>query len=140
MHDCEIDLRRHELRRAGNPVHVEPQVFDLLVRLVRNRDRVVSKDEPRDQVWNGRIVSEAALSSRINAARQAIGDDGDRQGLIRTVHRRGFRFLGEAHQSADEPAAAPRASAEAVATASGTDKPPAPSTAHRRPVVAGCPR
>ena len=60
----EIDLRRQELRRAGQIVHVEPQVFDLLVHLVRNRDRVVSKDELLDTIWNGRIVSEAALSSR----------------------------------------------------------------------------
>jgi DNA-binding winged helix-turn-helix (wHTH) protein len=60
-------------------VHVEPQVFDLLVHLLRNRDRVVSKDELFDTIWKGRIVSEAALSSRINAARKAVGDDGERQ-------------------------------------------------------------
>jgi TolB-like protein/DNA-binding winged helix-turn-helix (wHTH) protein len=92
----ELDLRRQELRRADEAVHVEPQVFDLLVHLVRNRDRVVSKDELLETIWNGRNVSEAALSSRINAARKAIGDDGERQQLIRTIHRRGFRFIGEA--------------------------------------------
>jgi TolB-like protein/thioredoxin-like negative regulator of GroEL len=98
----EMDLRSHELRRGGAVVHVEPQVFDLLLHLVRNRDRVVGKDELFEVVWNGRIVSEAALSSRINAARRAIGDDGDRQALIRTVHKRGFRFMGEAQELADE--------------------------------------
>jgi TolB-like protein len=91
----EIDLRRQELRRADEVVHIEPQVFDLLLHLVRNRDRVVSKDELLETIWNGRIVSEAALSSRISAARRAIGDDGDRQDLIRTIHKRGFRFVGE---------------------------------------------
>ena len=90
----EIDLDRRELRRAGRTVHVEPQVYDLLVHLLSNRHRVVSKDELLDTIWGGRIVSEAALSSRINAARKAIGDDGDRQALIKTMHRRGFRFVG----------------------------------------------
>lgn len=108
----EVDLRRQELRRNGVRVHVEPQVFDLLLHLVRNRDRVVSKDELLDVVWNGRIVSEAALSSRINAARKALGDDGERQALIRTIHKRGFRFMGEVTELADEetpdaPAATP---------------------------------
>jgi TolB-like protein len=137
--DCEIDLHRHELRRAASPVHVEPQVFDLLVYLVHNRDRVVSKDELLEHIWNGRIVSEAALSSRINAARKAIGDDGHRQDLIRTVHRRGFRFLGEVHQNADDPAAAPQAAAEAVAAVPEAEKPLVRSTAHRRPAVAVLP-
>jgi TolB-like protein len=108
----EMDLRRHELRRAGDIVHIEPQVFDLLLHLIRNRDRVVSKDELFDTIWNGRIVSEAALSSRINAARRAVGDDGDRQQLIRTIHKRGFRFVGEVQEEAvadttAEPAARP---------------------------------
>ena len=102
----EIDLRRQELRRDGQIVHVEPQVYDLLVHLVRNRDRVVSKEELLDTIWNGRIVSEAALSSRINAARKAIGDDGDRQALIKTIHRRGFRFIGAVQEGASEPAGA----------------------------------
>jgi len=100
----EIDLRRQELRRGGEIVHVEPQVYDLLVHLVRNRDRVVSKDELFDTIWNGRIVSEAALSSRINAARKAIGDDGERQALIKTMHRRGFRFIGAVREGTGEPA------------------------------------
>src|SRR5205085_4787026 len=94
----ELDPRRQELRRDGEVVHVEPQVFDLLAFLIRNRDRIVSKDEILDAVWDGRIVSEAALSSRINAARKAIGDSGNDQIFIRTFHKRGFRFVGEASE------------------------------------------
>src|SRR5436190_18990430 len=71
--DCELDVDRRELRRDGALVHVEPQVFDVLHYLVRHRDRVVSKDELYQSVWNGRIVSEATLTSRISAARRAIG-------------------------------------------------------------------
>lgn len=108
----EVDLRRQELRRDGSRVHVEPQVFDLIVHLLRNRDRVVSKDELLDTIWNGRIVSEAALSSRINAARKAVGDDGDRQSLIKTIHKRGFRFVGEViEEPEDETTEAPAAPA-----------------------------
>ena len=91
----EIDVAQQELRRGGEIVHMEPQVFDLLLHLVRNRERIVSKDELIETVWNGRIVSEAALSSRINAARKAIGDNGNDQLFIRTLHKRGFRFVGE---------------------------------------------
>jgi len=107
----EIDLRSQELRRAGQAIHVEPQVYDILVHLVRHRDRVVSKDELFETIWNGRIVSEAALSSRINAARKAIGDDGERQELIKTIHRRGFRFVGNIEEAA-VPVDAPAAPAE----------------------------
>jgi TolB-like protein/Tfp pilus assembly protein PilF len=99
---CRVDLQRQELRRGDTVVHVEPQVFDLLVHLLRHRDRVVGKDELFDTIWQGRIVSEAALSSRINAARRAVGDDGDRQEVIRTVHKRGFRFVAEVEEIAEE--------------------------------------
>jgi TolB-like protein len=92
--DYEIDIERRELRRAMAPVHVEPQVFDLLVYLVQNRDRVVSKDDLIASVWGGRIVSDSTLTSRINAARNAIGDSGEDKMLIRTIARRGFRFVG----------------------------------------------
>jgi TolB-like protein len=102
----ELDLRRQELRRGGEIVHVEPQVFDLLALLIKNHDRIVSKDEILDAIWDGRIVSEAALSSRINAARKAIGDNGKDQGLIRTFHKRGFRFVGEVIQRPDPAAGA----------------------------------
>jgi TolB-like protein len=93
--DFEIDVARQELRRAGAVIHIEPQVFDVLVHLVRNRERTVSREELVDTVWKGRVVSEAALSSRIAAARKAIGDTGNDQRLIRTLHKRGFRFVGE---------------------------------------------
>src|SRR5215475_7726860 len=96
--DCAIDPDRRELTRAGEPVHVEPQVFDLLLHLIRHRDSVVSKDDLLSAVWHGRIVSDSTLNTRVTAARQAIGDSGDRQRLIRTVTRKGLRFVGEVKQ------------------------------------------
>jgi TolB-like protein/DNA-binding winged helix-turn-helix (wHTH) protein len=90
-----IDTEAYELQQDGSPVAVEPQVFDLLVLLIENNDRIVTRDEIIERVWKGRIVSDAAISSRIKAARRAIGDDGKAQGLIRTVHRRGLRFVGD---------------------------------------------
>src|SRR5260221_13535939 len=104
--DFEIDVARHELRRAGALLHIEPQVFDLLVRLVRHPDRIVSKDELFDAVWQGRIVSEATLSSRISAARRVLGDSGNDQSFIRTVHKRGFRFIGNIEGADSAPAGA----------------------------------
>src|SRR5690242_6958035 len=89
-----LDTDRRELRRADEMVVLEPQVFDLLVFLIENRDRVVSKDDLIAAIWGGRIISESTLTSRINAARRAVGDDGERQGLIRTIARKGFRFVG----------------------------------------------
>ena len=93
--DHVLDVARRELRRRGESVTLEPQVFDLLVHLIRNRHRVVSKDDLLDSVWGGRIVSESTLTSRINAARKAIGDSGEAQRLIRTLPRKGLRFIGE---------------------------------------------
>ena len=90
-----LDVTRRELRRDGQPVSVEPQVFDLLVYLIRNRDRVVTKDDLLDSVWGGRVVSESTLTSRINAARKAVGDSGEAQRLIRTMPRKGLRFIAE---------------------------------------------
>src|SRR5262245_29711809 len=92
--DHTLDTDRRELHHGSEPIAVEPQVFALLVYLVQNRDRVVSKDDLITGVWGGRIVSESTLTSRINAARRAIGDSGDAQRLIRTIARRGFRFIG----------------------------------------------
>jgi DNA-binding winged helix-turn-helix (wHTH) protein len=91
----ELDKDRRELRFREVPVHVEPQVLDLLIYLVANRNHVVSKDDMVKAVWGGRIVSDVTLNSRINAARRAVGDNGKTQALIRTVPRRGFRFVGE---------------------------------------------
>jgi TolB-like protein len=93
--DCSLDVERRELRRRADLVPVEPQVLDLLQYLIRNRDHVVSKDELITAVWNGRIVSDSALSSRITAVRHAVGDSGERQRLIRTIARKGFRFVGD---------------------------------------------
>jgi TolB-like protein/DNA-binding winged helix-turn-helix (wHTH) protein len=103
--DFEINVARQELRRVGAIVHIEPQVFDLLVHLIRNRDRIVSKDELIDVIWQGRIVSEATLSSRISAARRALGDSGNDQSFIRTLHKRGFRFVGDVDEGPFTPVA-----------------------------------
>jgi TolB-like protein len=93
--DCVLDVGRRELTRKSEVTAMGPQVFDLLVYLVRNRERVVSKDDLLQAVWGGRIVSESTLTSHINAVRKAIGDNGEDQRLIRTVARKGFRFVGE---------------------------------------------
>src|SRR5579862_4832073 len=93
--DCQLDLGAHELTRAGRPVPLERQVFALLELLVENRERLVTRDEIIERIWGGRIVSEAALSSRIKSARAAIGDDGRAQRLVRTHHGVGYRFVGE---------------------------------------------
>ena len=92
--DYVLDSDRRELRRGTDFIALQPQVFDLLQYLIRNRDRVVSKDELIADIWGGRIVSESALGTRINAARTAIGDSGEAQRLIRTLPRRGVRFVG----------------------------------------------
>jgi DNA-binding winged helix-turn-helix (wHTH) protein/pimeloyl-ACP methyl ester carboxylesterase len=99
--DCEIHCERRQLRRDRVDVHVEPQVFDVLVHLVRHRNRVVSKEELIGAVWDGRSVSDDTLTSRVSAARRAIGDSGAEQRLIRTVTRRGFRFVGDAREAPD---------------------------------------
>ena len=91
--DYTLDIDRRELRRGTDRIAVEPQVFDLLIYLVQNRDRVVSKDDLIASVWGGRIVSDSTLTSRINAARKAVGDSGEDQKLIRTVPRKGLRFV-----------------------------------------------
>jgi TolB-like protein len=139
--DHELDLRRQELRRRGQTVHVEPQVFDLLVLLIENRDRIVSKDEILDRIWDGRIVSEAALSSRINAARKAIGDNGDAQRLIRTHHKRGFRFVGEVVTRASEegPDAKDTAAAAEAPVATVLAEAEPPRSGRGRPSVAVLP-
>lgn len=90
-----LDTGSSELLQAGMPIPVEPQVFDLLAILIERRDRVVSKDELVAKVWNGRIVSDATITSRINLARQAVGDTGRDQAVIRTFPKRGFRFVAD---------------------------------------------
>ena len=120
--DHVLDIERRELRRGAELVALEPQVFDLLIYLVRNRGRVVSKDDLIRDVWGGRIVSDSALTTRLNAARKAVNDSGAAQRVIRTVQRRGVRFIGEVSEdgeaaarvetapAAAEPPTAPRLS------------------------------
>jgi DNA-binding winged helix-turn-helix (wHTH) protein/tetratricopeptide (TPR) repeat protein len=115
--DFELDTQRFELRRAGVRVPMEPQVFDVLALLVANRDRVVTKEELMDEVWGDRFISEAALNSRVMSARKALGDTGREQRLIRTVHGRGYRFIGEVTGERPREGAAAAASAAAAATA-----------------------
>ena len=93
-----LDPDRRELRSGATAVAVEPQVFDLLVHLIRRREHVVSRDELIESIWGGRIVSESALSTRINAVRSAIGDSGTEQRLIKTLPRKGVRFVGEVRE------------------------------------------
>jgi DNA-binding winged helix-turn-helix (wHTH) protein len=96
--DHVLDTARRELRCGAEQVALEPQVFDLLVYLLQNRECVVSKDDFLASVWGGRIVSEATLDSRIAAARRAVGDSGTGQTLIRTFARKGVRFVGEVRE------------------------------------------
>jgi TolB-like protein len=106
-----LDTARRELRRGSEQVALEPQVFDLLVYLLQNRERVVSKDDLLASVWGGRIVSDATLDSRIAAARRAVGDSGAAQTLIRTFARKGVRFVGEVREDGKPTALAPELAA-----------------------------
>jgi TolB-like protein len=96
--DYALDPDRRELCRRGSPIPLEPQVFDVLDYLIQNRQRVVTRDDLIASVWGGRIVSESALSTRINGARSAIGDRGAEQRFIKTIPRRGFRFVGDVRE------------------------------------------
>jgi TolB-like protein len=98
----ELDTDRFELREGGEARPVEPQVFALLALLVENRERLVSKNELVEKIWHGRIVSEAAVSSRVKSARQALGDDGRAQRFIKTIHGQGLRFVGDVAVAAVE--------------------------------------
>ena len=93
--DYILDTETLELSHQGKPLHSEPQVIELLAVLVENNNRLVSKDEINKAVWKGRIVSEAALSSRIKSLRHLLGDTGKKQKYIRTIHKRGFRFMAD---------------------------------------------
>ena len=124
--DLVLDIDRRELRRGAQQIPVGPQVFDLLVYLVQNRERVVTKDDLLDAVWSGRFVSESNLTTRINAARKVIGDSGEEQRLIRTVARKGFRFVGIVTSAAANVSDAP---ASDVATLMPLPLPEKPSIA-----------
>ena len=135
-----LDPARRELRCENALVAVQPQVFDLLEYLVTNRDRVVSKDDILQAVWGGRTVSESALTTRINATRTAIGDDGDQQRLIRTVPRKGIRFVGivqeRPRQLGEAAAAAPVEAITPELTTAGWDK--AKSAERRQLTITSC--
>ena len=94
-----LDTQLYSFERDGNKCSIEPQVFDLLVYLAENCDRVVTRDELLDNLWNGRVVSESALNGRLKMARKAVGDDGRRQTVIKTIHRRGYQFIAEVTKS-----------------------------------------
>jgi DNA-binding winged helix-turn-helix (wHTH) protein/predicted esterase len=96
-----LDIDRRELRRGAEAVAVEPQVFDVLAYLISHRDRVISNNDLIASVWNGRIVSESTLSSRIAAVRQAVGDSGERQCVIRTIPRKGYRFIAQVRENTE---------------------------------------
>jgi DNA-binding winged helix-turn-helix (wHTH) protein/alpha-beta hydrolase superfamily lysophospholipase len=113
-----LDTDRRELRREAQIIAIGPQVFDVLEYLIRNRERVVSNDDLIQGIWKGRIVSESTLSSRITAARQAIGDSGEQQSFIRTLPRKGYRFIArvrEKSEAGDGPDATPKNAAELMA-------------------------
>jgi TolB-like protein len=129
--EFELDLARAELRAGGVACPVEPQVFALLTHLVENRDRLVSRDELLERVWDGRIVSDAAIASRIKSARQALGDDGTAQRFIRTLHRRGFRFVA--------PVKALRAERDVVPGAASARSPEASRADASKPSIAVLP-
>jgi len=101
--DISLDVERRELRLRSALIRIEPKVFDLLEFLIHNRDRVVSKDDLVAAVWDGRNVSDSAIAVRINAARRAIGDDGYQQRWIRTIARKGFRFIGDVREEVGPP-------------------------------------
>ncbi len=125
--DYALDTDRRELMKANRPIAVQPQVFDVLAFLIANRGRVVTKDELIEAVWDGRVVSESSLTSRINAARSAIGDSGEDQRLVRTASRKGFRFIGTVRETAATETPAPPPTAGVLppaATAAPDGKPP----------------
>jgi DNA-binding winged helix-turn-helix (wHTH) protein len=99
--DHRLDISRRELRRGAKVIELEPKVFDLLTFLVLSRDRIVTKDDLLQGVWGGRIVSESALTTRINAVRRALGDDGTAERLVRTFTRKGVRFVGDVTEVSD---------------------------------------
>ena len=98
---CELDDDSYELLVEGHPEKVEPQVFDILRHMVENKGRVISQDELIKVVWKGRVVSDATVNARISAARSAIGDDGKNQSMIRTIPRRGFKFIAPVWSDAE---------------------------------------
>lgn len=124
--DFELDSDQHELRRDGEPLKMEPQVFALLSYFVKNPDRLITKDEIVEKIWDGRFISDAAINSRIRSARNVIDDDGKTQRLIKTVHSRGFRFVGEITQTENDSSSVgenqPNPSIRPMATITGSEE------------------
>jgi predicted ATPase/DNA-binding winged helix-turn-helix (wHTH) protein len=120
----ELDVDTYELRRHGEPVPVEPQVFDVVAHLIAHRDRVVRKEELLDEVWGDRFVSESALTTRLKSARKALDDDGRAQAVIRTVHGRGYQFVADVVEAVEG------APANAARSAGGLRRVPLPMPAH----------
>lgn len=133
---CRLDLQRRELYRDNRRTDIQPKVFDLLRYLLLNRDRVVDKDELLDQLWSGTVVSDTSLSQSIRKARSLIGDDGNRQELIRTVQRRGYRFVAEV--LADFPETSAEPSTE-ISTEISTETPAADTGQHASSSAATAP-
>ena len=102
--DCVLDAARRELTMAGEPVTTQPKAFELLLYLVRNRSRAVDKDELQDALWPRSIVTETALTRCVMKARRAVGDDADRQAVIKTVHGHGYRFVASVNDAVASPA------------------------------------
>ncbi|MDJ0642070.1 MAG: winged helix-turn-helix domain-containing protein [Erythrobacter sp.] len=131
--DFELDADAFELRKAGEPVAAEPQVLSLLILLVENQGKLLTKDAIVESIWDGRAISDAALSSRVKSARQLLGDDGKAQRFIKTVHGRGFRFVGEAAETSD------RQSGTVSENPSSTAKPTVEPGSSRSPWQRGWP-
>ena len=123
--ELRLDPGLFELTRCGERVSLEPQAFDVLVYLVEHRERVVSKEELMDSIWGGRFVTESAVTSRIKQVRRALGDDGGAQRLIRTVHGRGYRFIGEIADQTE-------ATSESLPVSGGTGAPSGPPESQRQ--------
>src|SRR3984957_4808139 len=126
--ECVLDTGRREISRGSEPVVVGTHVFDFPIPLIENRDRVVSKDELFDVIWRGRTISESTLTSHVNFARRAIGDTGEEQRLIRTIPRKGFRFVGGVRE-APPPSAATSSVAETTTSLGALALPDQPSVA-----------
>ena len=129
-----LDADRRELRCGGDLVAIEPQVFDVLQHLIAHRDRVVSNDDLIEAIWQGRIVSEATVSTRMNAVRRAIGDSGEQQRFIRTIARKGYRFVGDVAEQSTGSATAP-----AISTMGKPDGPSRPLSLPDKPSIAVLP-
>ncbi len=133
--NCELDVARVTLRRDGREVKLEPQAFDVLCYLVEHRGEVVRKEQLLDDVWGDRFVSESALTTRIKSVRQAVGDDGSRQAIIRTVHGKGLRV----HRHRGDARAA-RSRTRGASATGRTDAPRRDANAHRPRVAPRAPR